>query len=67
MSLGTQPILPDHAQQVPQNTPVLIFSKLISTMTIIDIVEPEIDDISWVVAAFLQVLNAAKISKLHAP
>jgi len=52
MSSGTQQILPDHDQQVPKNTPVLFFSKLISTMTIKDTVKPEIDDISWVVAVF---------------
>jgi len=52
MSSGTQPILPDHAQQVPRNTPVLVFSKLISTMTLKDILKPETDDISWVVAVF---------------
>jgi hypothetical protein len=47
-----QPILPDHAQQVPKNTPEPVFSKLISTVTIKDIVKPEIDDIAWAVAAF---------------
>ena len=62
MSSGTQTILPDHAQQVPKNTPVLVFSKLISTMIIKDVVKSETDDISWVVTVFCH--NGPVLEKL---
>jgi hypothetical protein len=69
MSSGTQPILPEHVQQVPRNAPVLVFSKLISTMTIKDIVKSETDNISWVVAAFCKcwTLPKSQNSKNHSP